>query len=115
MPDSRPSILFIMTDDHAAHALSCYGRRINNTPNLDRIATDGTHFDNCSCTNSICKPGRAAIIAGTCNRIYGVTTPSTPMDNRLTTFPKLLQTEGYQTAVYGKWPLGGSSGSGPVS
>ena len=42
MPDKRPNILFIMTDDHAAHAMSCYGSRINQTPNLDRIA-DGGH------------------------------------------------------------------------
>ena len=38
----RPNILFIMTDDHAAHAMSCYGSRINQTPNLDRIAQGGT-------------------------------------------------------------------------
>ena len=42
----RPNILFIMTDDHAAHAMSCYGSRINRTPNLDRIAQGGMRFDN---------------------------------------------------------------------
>ena len=40
-PDPRPNILFIMTDDHASHAMSCYGSRINVTPNLDRIADEG--------------------------------------------------------------------------
>ncbi|MFA7160548.1 MAG: sulfatase, partial [Kiritimatiellia bacterium] len=103
---ARPNILFIMADDHAAHAMSCYGSRINTTPNLDRIATGGMRLDNCFCTNSICTPSRAAILAGTYNHVNGVTTLSTWMDNRLPTFPKLLQASGYQTAVFGKWHLG---------
>jgi len=106
MADSRPNILFIMSDDHASHAMSCYGSRINRTPNLDRIAADGMRYDHCFCTNSICTPSRAAILSGTYNHVNGVTTLATPMDNRLRTFPKLLQSAGYQTAVFGKWHLG---------
>jgi arylsulfatase A-like enzyme len=102
----RPNILFIMTDDHAAHAMSCYGSRINKTPNLDRIADEGMRFDNCFCTNSICTPSRAAILAGTYNHINRVTTLTTMMDNRLQTFPKMMQADGYQTAIVGKWHLG---------
>jgi arylsulfatase A-like enzyme len=106
MSDSRPNILFIMSDDHASHAMSCYGSRINHTPNLDRIAEGGMRFDNCFCTNSICTPSRATILAGTYNHVNGVTTLATPMDNRLQTFPKLLRQNGYQTALFGKWHLG---------
>jgi arylsulfatase A-like enzyme len=95
-----------MSDDHASHAMSCYGSRINHTPNLDRIAEGGMRFDNCFCTNSICTPSRATILAGTYNHINGVTTLATHMDNRLQTFPKLLRQAGYQTAVFGKWHLG---------
>lgn len=106
MPDQRPNILFIMSDDHASHAMSCYGSRINRTPHLDRIAESGMRFDNCFCTNSICTPSRATILTGTYNHVNDVTTLSTPMDNRLQTYPKLLREAGYQTAIFGKWHLG---------
>ncbi|MBU0478348.1 sulfatase [bacterium] len=106
MAKIRPNILFIMSDDHASHAMSCYGSRINKTPNLDRIAKGGMRFNNCFCTNSICTPSRATILTGTYNHVNEVTTLSTPMDNRLKTFPKLLQESGYQTAIFGKWHLG---------
>jgi len=102
----RPNILFIMTDDHAAHAMSCYGSRINRTPNLDRIAREGIRFDNCFCTNSICEPSRATILTGTYNHINGVTTIGAHIDNRQENVAKILQRNGYQTALIGKWHLG---------
>ncbi len=106
MKTSRPNIVFIMSDDHAAHAMSCYGSRINRTPQLDRIAEGGMRFDNCFCTNSICTPSRASILTGTYNHVNQVTTLATHMDNQLWTFPKELQASGYQTAIFGKWHLG---------
>ena len=60
----RPNIIFIMTDDHAAHAISAYGSRVNKTPHLDRIAREGALFENVFATNSICTPSRAAILTG---------------------------------------------------
>ncbi|MFP4026860.1 MAG: sulfatase [Candidatus Brocadiia bacterium] len=106
MSQSRPNIIFIMSDDHAAHAMSCYDSRINETPNLDRVAEEGMRFDNCHCTNSICTPSRATILTGTHNHVNDVTTLACAMDNQLLTFPKILQHEGYQTALFGKWHLG---------
>jgi len=104
-PAKRPNILFIMTDDHASHAMSCYGSKINQTPNLDRIAEGGMRFDNCFCTNSICEPSRATILTGTYNHVNRVTTLGSGLDNSILTFPKLLQRNGYQTAIVGKWHL----------
>ncbi len=114
MPDRRPNLLFIMSDDHAAHAISAYGSRVNETPGMDRLAAEGMRFDRCFCTNSICTPSRATILAGTYNHVNGVTTLSTPMDNRLPTFPKLLREAGYQTAILGKWHLGLGPEHGPT-
>jgi arylsulfatase A-like enzyme len=102
----RPNICFIMSDDHAAHAISAYGSRVNTTPHIDRIAAEGMRFDNCFCTNSICTPSRAAILAGTYNHVNGVRTLFDSMDNTLPTFISRLHDDGYQTAVYGKWHLG---------
>ncbi|MEF3304429.1 sulfatase family protein [Paenibacillus sp. GYB003] len=110
----RPNILFIMSDDHAAHAMSCYGSRINSTPNIDRIADGGMRLDNCFCTNSICTPSRASILTGTYNHINGVKTLSDRLDGRQLTVSKLLKQHGYQTAIIGKWHLGHGGDSDPT-
>ena len=103
--DKRPNILFIFTDDHAAHAMSCYGSKINTTPNLDRIANEGMLFTNCYCTNSICGPSRAVIQTGKHSHLNGFVRNGNRFDGSQQTFPKLLQKVGYQTAVVGKWHL----------
>ena len=101
----RPNILFVMADDHAARAMSCYGSRINRTPNMDRIAREGMRLDNCLCTNSICTPSRGTILTGTYSHVNRVTTLRTPLPPGILTYPKLLKAGGYQTAMIGKWHL----------
>ncbi|MFO1093503.1 MAG: sulfatase [Planctomycetaceae bacterium] len=105
-PASRPNILFIFTDDHAAHALSCYGSKINQTPNLDRIAQGGILFRNCFVTNSVCGPSRAVILTGKYSHVNGFLRNGQQFRGEQPTFPKMLQAAGYQTAVVGKWHLG---------
>lgn len=102
----RPNILFIMTDDHAAHALSCYGSRINRTPQLDRLAAGGVRFDNCFVTNAICGPSRATLLTGQYSHTNGYKLNDRRFDGSQQTFPKLLQKAGYHTAIIGKWHLG---------
>lgn len=102
---SRPNIIFIMSDDHAAHAISAYGSRINKTPNIDRLAIGGIKLNNCFCTNSICTPSRAAILTGQYSHKNGVYTLNDKLDGSRNNVAKELQAAGYQTAMIGKWHL----------
>ncbi len=112
--DNRPNIVFIMSDDHAAHAISAYGSKVNETPHIDRIANEGVRLDNCFCTNSICAPSRAVILTGAHSHVNGVLTLGDDIDGRQETFPKLLQAEGYQTSIFGKWHLGHGGDADPT-
>jgi arylsulfatase A-like enzyme len=106
--DERPNILYIMSDDHAANAVSCYGSELSRyapTPNIDRIAGEGMRVDNCFCTNSICAPSRAVILTGQYSHLNGLSTNFESFDCSQRTFPKLLRQAGYQTAMIGKWHL----------
>src|SRR5690242_12597602 len=100
-----PNILYIMSDDHAAHAISAYGSRINQTPNIDRIGQSGVRMTNCFCTNSICTPSRAAILTGQYSHKNGVYTLNDKLDPNRNNVAKELQHAGYQTAMIGKWHL----------
>lgn len=103
-----PNIIFIMSDDHAAHAIGSYGGRLadlNLTPNLDWLAGQGILFKNAFCTNSICTPSRATILTGQ----YSQTNEVLDLDHKLDPDKQYLPIElkklGYRTAVIGKWHL----------
>jgi len=107
----RPNIIFIMTDDQTVDQMSCYGHPILQTPNMDRIAGEGTRFNKCFCTNSLCAPSRASILTGCYSGLNGITGNSEKrgeeekLNPDLPTFPELLRDAGYYTALIGKYHI----------
>lgn len=101
----QPNIIIMMTDDHTTRALSCYDSSLLQTPNLDRLAREGMLFENCFVANAISGPSRACILTGKYSHVNGFTDNSRTFDGDQQTFPKLLDSAGYQTAMIGKWHL----------
>lgn len=104
--DSKPNIIFIMSDDHAYQAISAYDNTLIETPNIDRIAKKGMLFTNASVTNSICAPSRATILTGKHSHLNGKVDNHFHFDSTNITFPQILQEAGYQTAMFGKLHFG---------
>ncbi len=105
-----PNIIFIMSDDHGAQAISAYGHELSQlapTPNIDRLAQNGVLFKNAFCTNSICGPSRAVILTGKHSHINGFRMNGDRFDGNQATLPKYLQKLGYKTGIVGKWHLHG--------
>ena len=104
----QPNILYIMSDDHAAHAISAYQGRLAEiapTPHLDRLANEGALFTNAFCTNSICSPSRACVITGQYNHTNGVFDLGGRIQPDRQMLPLQMQDAGYETAMIGKWHL----------
>ena len=110
----QPNILFIFSDDHAFAAISAYNdpRHLVQTPNIDRLAREGTRFTDAHAPTSVCSPTRYAILTGRYSwrtqlqrGVLGPWNPPLIAKDRLTV-GKLLQQHGYVTACIGKWHLG---------
>jgi arylsulfatase A-like enzyme len=112
-PDGRqqPDILFIICDQLAAHALSCYGGPVQ-TPNIDRLAGEGIRFTQATCVTPYCSPTRASIVTGRYPHAHGIVLNCAPRRQEgihphdITT-EKILSDAGYKTHHYGKWHLDG--------
>ena len=126
----RPNIVFILCDDLGINDLHCYGRKDHHTPNLDRLAQQGTRFTSAYCAQSICSPSRAAILTGKTPARLHLTTflpgrpdcvsqkvlnPEMEMQIPLSVkmLPQYFKQAGYVTAAIGKWHVGGK-GFGPL-
>lgn len=101
-----PNVLFILTDDQRADALSLAGHPYLRTPNMDRIGREGVWFRNAFCTTSLCSPSRASILSGLYAHVHGVRDNFTEYPAELRSFPRVLQAAGYETAYIGKWHMG---------
>ncbi|MEM9364731.1 MAG: sulfatase [Planctomycetota bacterium] len=104
---SPPNILFILCDDHRFDCLGVAGHPFLQTPHLDAMAHDGAMLTRAYVTTSLCSPSRASILTGLYAHNHRVVDNYHPVDPNLTFFPQLLQDAGYQTAMVGKWHMGG--------
>jgi arylsulfatase A-like enzyme len=96
------NFLLIMTDQHRADHLSCYGNAILTTPHLDRIAADGLRFGRFYVANPVCMPNRATLMTGRLPSNHGVRHNGISLYPRANTFVHLLRNAGYRTALVGK-------------
>ena len=110
--ESRPNIVFILSDDHRWDLMGCAGHPWIKTPNLDRLAAGGARFRNAFVTTSLCSPSRASILTGQYMHAHGVVDNFHAPRPDAATFPKLLQRAGYRTAFIGKWHMGDSQLTG---
>ena len=99
------NIVYIMSDDHSYQTISAYDKRFINTPNIDWLADHGVKFQESFVANSLSGPSRACMLTGKHSHTNGFTDNSKTFDGSQQTFPKLLQKQGYQTAMIGKWHL----------
>ena len=104
----RPNVLYIMSDDHTAHAIGAYGGRLaklNPTPTIDRLAKEGMRFENVFCTNSICTPSRACVLTGQYPHVNGVYDLGGRIESDRQFLAREMKKAGYHTAMVGKWHL----------
>ena len=99
------NIVFIMSDDHSYQTISAYDKRFISTPNIDWLADNGVKFQESFVANSLSGPSRACMLTGKHSHANGFTDNTKTFDGSQQTFPKLLQKQGYQTAMIGKWHL----------
>ena len=107
---SKRNILLIITDQHRADHLGCYGNTVVKTPNIDALANRGTRFDRFYVATPICMPNRATLMTGRMPSLHGVRHNGIPLSLDATTFVEVLRETGYETALVGKAHLQNISG-----
>jgi hypothetical protein len=112
MPDPRPNILLIMTDQQRLDTIASMGGAFGaRTPAMDSLVREGVSFDRAYCTAPICGPSRASIVTGLTPTQAGIPgnlgNSCSPLNTAKLTIANRLQAVGYETAYHGKWHLGG--------
>jgi len=102
----KKDVVVIMTDQHALHAVSCYGASVCRTPNIDSIAADGIRFERAYTPCALCAPARASFFSGLYPSHHGVTRNTEKIDAEREFFPQTLAKHGYKLGYYGKWHAG---------
>lgn len=110
--DSRPNLIAIVTDDQGRWAMGAYGNDEIRTPNMDRIAREGAIFTNAFVATPVCSPSRVTYLTGLWPTEVGITDYIAPIESDAglgldaSTWPEVLERNGYRTALVGKWHLG---------
>jgi arylsulfatase A len=109
----KPNIIFILSDDLAQGDLGVYGQKLIQTPNLDRMAREGTLYRQAYCGTTVCAPSRASLMTGLHTghspiRANREIQPEgqKPLPSETYTVAQLLKSQGYATATIGKWGMG---------
>ncbi len=110
----QPNFLLVITDQHRADHLGCYGNDIVRTPNIDSLAGHGIRFSRNYVANPICMPNRASIMTGRMPSLHGVRHNGIPLSREHNTFVEVLRTVGYNTALIGKAHLQAMTGMPPT-
>ena len=110
----RPNFVFIITDQHRADHLGCYGNEIVRTPHIDSIAAKGWRANRFYVANPACMPNRATLMTGRMPSVHRVRANGIPLPASANTFVELLRQGGYRTASCGKIHLQPMTAEGPI-
>ncbi len=102
MSQKRPNFIVIMTDQHRADYLGCYGHPFVQTPAIDSLAERGTRFSRFYVNSPVCMPNRASYATGRLPSVCGARGNGHPLPENANTFIDLLRTKGYRTSLVGK-------------
>ncbi len=120
--EQRPNVIVILVDDVGYGDYACYGHPTHKTPNLDKLASEGIKFTDFHSNGAVSSPTRAALMSGRYQQHFGIEGVITAASHRdvglplgTTTIASLLKSNGYKTAMYGKWHLGYPKENNPIN